>query len=131
MIPLQLIKSVFHWIWNFTKKWIIAFLTWIQLLGIFAATYKTGVRQDFSEDIVLSFSFFSRPPPQCSFSLDSDNKIMHFWQGIHQQHQKVDFIFFPPFSGSHSPLYSFTVGKLQFLAKKTPPIPNNQCRKLT
>ena len=80
---------------NFTKKLRIAFLTCIPLPGIFLATYKTGVCQDFSEDIILSFSLFVQPPLQCSFSLDSNNKIMHFRQRIHQQHQKVDFIFIP------------------------------------
>ena len=80
---------------NFTKKLRIAFLTCIPLPGIFAATCKTGVRQDFFEDIVLPFSLFVQSPLQCSVSLDSNNKFMHFRQRIHQQYQKVNFIFIP------------------------------------
>ena len=101
---------------NFTKKLRIVFFTDTPLPGIFAAIYKTGVRQYFFGDNVLSFSLFAWPPPQCNFSLDSNNKNMHFRRGIHQQHQKIGFS--PFLSGSHYPLYSYAVGKLQFSEKK-------------
>ena len=102
---------------NFTKKLRIVFFTGPTLPGIFAAIYKTGVRQYSFGENVLSFSLFVRPPPQCNFSLDSNNKNMHFRQGIHQQHQKIGFS--PLLSGSHYPLYSYTVGKLRFSDKNT------------
>ena len=112
--------------WSFTKKMIIKFLKafcwqkylpWHRSFWQKRISYKTGVRQDSCEWIVLSFPLFVQLPLQCNFYLDSNNKNMHFQQGFHQ-HQKVDFIFSPFLSGSCSLLYSYTVVKLQFLEEK-------------
>ena len=112
---------IIYWASYFITPYFLYYETYSSTSNLHIS-YKTVVHQDMSEGIVLFFPLVqlppsSIPPSQCNFSLDSNNKNMHFLQGLHQLHQKVDSILSSFFSRSCSPLYSYTADKLQIFKK--------------